>query len=77
MAGRGAVRRIGRIVDRVMDHRLIDFITGNWFDRPIDNYLDKSNSEKPPGRRRYLDAEGNEIAAPDSAASDGFVSDSQ
>ena len=68
------MKRIGRIADRLLDNWLVDFVTGNWFDRPIGNYLDRSNSEKPPRRRRYLDAEGNEIAAPAPAPSDGFSS---
>ena len=51
------------------DNWLFDLMTGNVFDRPIDNYLDRSNTVKPPRRRVYLDADGNEIPEPKAPAS--------
>ena len=64
--GEGVVRWVGRAVERVIDSRVFDFVTGNWFDRPINNYLDRSNSEKAAARRIYLDADGNRLPTPPS-----------
>jgi len=41
----------------------LTLVVGNWLNRPIDNYRDRSNSSKPP-RRVYLDADGNRIEPP-------------
>ena len=68
MIGEGALRWVGRAAERMMDSRLSDFVTGNWFDRPIDSYLDRSNSEKVDARSVYLDADGNRLPTPPSDA---------
>jgi hypothetical protein len=68
--GGRVVRAFGRALDRVLDSpvvdRALDIAVGNWFDRPLDNWLDRSNAAKPRRRRRYLDAEGREIPPPTS-----------
>jgi len=61
---RAALRSIGKVVDRLTDNWLFDLLAGNWFDRPIDNYLDRSNGSKPPRRREYLNADGNRMDPP-------------
>ena len=68
MIGERALRSVGRAAGRLMDSRLIDFVTGNWFDRPVDNYLDRSNSAKVAGPSVYLDPDGNRLPAPPSDA---------
>ena len=69
MKARGTLRWLGRAADRLSDNWLFDLATGNWFDRPIDNYLDRRKTVKPPRRRVYLDADGNEIPDPEAPAS--------
>ncbi len=61
---RAASRGLDRVIDRLTDNRLFDLLVGTWFDRPIDNYLDRSNPTKEPRRRVYLDADGNRIEPP-------------
>ena len=58
------LRGVGRVLDRLTDNWVFDLVTGNWFDRPIDNYLDRSNTAKPPRRRVHLDADGNVVDPP-------------
>ena len=69
MKARGTLRWLGRAADRLSDNWLFDLATGTWFDRPIDNYLDRRKTVKPPRRRVYLDADGNEIPDPEAPAS--------
>lgn len=66
--GGGAVRWVGRTAERVMDSALFDFVTENWFDRRIDNHLDRSNSQKAAAQPVYLDADGNRLPTPPSDA---------
>lgn len=70
MTGRGAFRWFGRAAERLTGNWLFDFVTGNWFDRSVDTYLDRSNTKKRPSHRRYLDADGVENAQPPSVPSD-------
>jgi hypothetical protein len=67
VTGREALTKLGRLADRLTDNWIFDIITGSWVDRPIDNYLDRSNTEKSAPRRQYLDADGNKMAAPSTA----------
>jgi hypothetical protein len=65
---RQIISRLGRLADRASDSRLAGFLLSDWFSRSIDNYLDRSNTPRQPARRRYFDAEGNEIAQPTEGA---------
>ena len=58
------LRGVGGVLDRLTDNRIFDLVTGNWFDTPIDNYLDRGNTTKGPRRRTYLDADGNVVEPP-------------
>ena len=38
-----AVRVPGTVADRTLDNWIVDVVIGNWFDRPIERYLEPSN----------------------------------
>lgn len=69
-----ALRGVDRVLDRLTDNWLFDLLTGNWFEGPINNYLDRShsNTTKESRRRVYLDADGNRIEPP-AAESRGYA----
>ena len=62
---RQGMRALGKVAERLLDNWIVDFVIGNWFDPPIEHYLDRSNRRAAgPRPRSYLDAEGNAIDPP-------------
>ena len=58
-------QRVGRLLDRVTDTWLFETLLGDPFTRPVELWLDASNSQCPTKTRVHLDANGHVLSDQD------------